>query len=411
LAAEALADLARFDLSGLSKKDCSGIEAQVPVSTIEAQVPVSATRQEELLSLALGGRQSVADLLYERDSIAAALDAEKRRSREFEQLWRRAEQELHDLRSSIATSAGVTMPRGLQQESAAASDIALGPKSARGSTCSFGAQDGSTWTSDNAIEPTKGHWIGPGAPTLVAESLTKPEPARDAAALPAIPTESSINRSGASDPLVQVSLVALLQNPNAADSEVHTITTQAQPPQESTQTPAASLPSCPPPTHKLPEPEPGSQRAREEALATVKLHARSSAPGATAAQAQEPKEQKAEVPKRPDAGDPIATSAEAKEKVRADSNASLYPDSVLDTQLEAADALAGALIDAAVGSACSGAFVDETAASACSLEEGFPARLGSGPGSAAHLDSLCQEFRLQVRDMVQAAVRPPPRGT
>merc|ERR1740130_2590160 len=52
---------------------------------------------EGLQTLTLGGHSSVADLLYERDSLAAALAAEKRRSGEFEQLWRRAQQDLQQV--------------------------------------------------------------------------------------------------------------------------------------------------------------------------------------------------------------------------------------------------------------------------------------------------------------------------
>ena len=52
-----------------------------------------------MLTLALGGHTSVNNLLYERDCLAAALAAEKRRSAEFEQLWRRSEQELLQLRA------------------------------------------------------------------------------------------------------------------------------------------------------------------------------------------------------------------------------------------------------------------------------------------------------------------------
>ena len=58
-------------------------------------------------SLTLGGHNSVSNLLYERDCLAAALAAEKRRSAEFEQMWlrseeglRRAEQELQQLQGS-----------------------------------------------------------------------------------------------------------------------------------------------------------------------------------------------------------------------------------------------------------------------------------------------------------------------
>jgi len=62
---------------------------------------IAAARQaEEMQSLALGGHVSVSNLLYERDCLAAALAAEKRRSGEFEQLWRHSEQQLCDLRSS-----------------------------------------------------------------------------------------------------------------------------------------------------------------------------------------------------------------------------------------------------------------------------------------------------------------------
>ena len=43
--------------------------------------------------LALGGHASVTDLLFERDSLAAALAAEQRRAGEFEKLWRRSEEE------------------------------------------------------------------------------------------------------------------------------------------------------------------------------------------------------------------------------------------------------------------------------------------------------------------------------
>lgn len=62
-----------------------------------------------LQSLTLGGHSSVADLLYERDSLAAALAAEKRRSGEFEQLWRRAQQDLQQVTASTASSAATAM--------------------------------------------------------------------------------------------------------------------------------------------------------------------------------------------------------------------------------------------------------------------------------------------------------------
>lgn len=62
---------------------------------------IDAARQlEEMQSLALGGHASVSNLLYERDCLAAALAAEKRRSVEFEKLWRHAEQQLRDLQRS-----------------------------------------------------------------------------------------------------------------------------------------------------------------------------------------------------------------------------------------------------------------------------------------------------------------------
>jgi len=46
-------------------------------------------------ALALGGHASVADLIYERDCLAAALGAEQRRASEFQQLWHRAEEAQH----------------------------------------------------------------------------------------------------------------------------------------------------------------------------------------------------------------------------------------------------------------------------------------------------------------------------
>lgn len=77
----------------------------------ETQGLTAAERHAEAMRvMALGGHTSVADLLFERDTLAAALAAEQRRACEFEQLWRRAEQELQHYRAIAAISASVSLP-------------------------------------------------------------------------------------------------------------------------------------------------------------------------------------------------------------------------------------------------------------------------------------------------------------
>lgn len=89
-------------------------------STVEPRsLTVGGRHAEELRVLALGGHTSVADLLFERDSLAAALAAEQRRASEFEQLWRRAEKELQLMRDTATTSVAAVL-RDADTKSAAA---------------------------------------------------------------------------------------------------------------------------------------------------------------------------------------------------------------------------------------------------------------------------------------------------
>lgn len=324
-------------LEGLQSQSINGMQMVAAVS-------------EGLQVLALGGHNSVPDLLYERDSLAAALAAEQRRAGEFEQLWRRAEQELKELRASTDKSAAEAIAEQLR----ANKFEQLWRQGTRELKQLRNANESSTGATEHkalvALEATS--------------ATTSPTPSPQShrhcsgcsvAALPAIRGQESLPPAGSWRP--KASPAECLKQQVGQESRALALHASQNTALEKSDILEARVQS-----HCEPAEEPAIGKLHDEAAANF-------------------------------AAESLALQTQA---LIGEAMASFCDiDQGLANKAVAEHALARALVAEQV--------LEESQDTA---PEHTPVGFPSGSRSAVHLDNLCREFRLQVRDMVAAAVNP-----